>query len=285
MKSIVYILIAVFAGGIFASVLPKVNVNGEQKITLQSTNDPSSIELLNKSGEIILSRLQDYGIKNVDVAVQLNTSDLVVSLDKRKDVNSIKNLFLNKGVVEFYEVFDDPEMIQNHGGLEELKALIDMDDNRNGILGSCSEDQKPAVEQFLAMHYVSKPGKGICFAWSQFPNKNGKYDLYMLHPESSMNYSNIQESLVVSDDSNNKNALLIEFDETGTIVWQELTRKNIGKPIAIVMDNFVITAPRVMDEITEGLCLITGNFSMEEIKYMQSLIANDILPLNFEITQ
>jgi preprotein translocase subunit SecD len=49
------------------------------------------------------------------------------------------------------------------------------------------------------------------------------------------------------------------MDQVGTRIWAKMTEKNKGKPLAIVLDNFVYSAPFVNDAITTGNSQISGS--------------------------
>ncbi|MBX9448742.1 MAG: protein translocase subunit SecDF [Taibaiella sp.] len=55
----------------------------------------------------------------------------------------------------------------------------------------------------------------------------------------------------------------LEMTQQGALDWAEMTGANIGKPIAIVLDDYVYSAPNVNDKITGGRSSITGNFTPE----------------------
>lgn len=58
----------------------------------------------------------------------------------------------------------------------------------------------------------------------------------------------------------------LEFDAEGAKLFAEITKRNIGKPLAIFLDNKLLQAPVVRDEITTGKAEISGNFTIEEAK-------------------
>ncbi|MEK7598615.1 MAG: protein translocase subunit SecD [Patescibacteria group bacterium] len=60
--------------------------------------------------------------------------------------------------------------------------------------------------------------------------------------------------------------IAIEFDQEGTKLFAEITKRNIGKPLAIFLDGMLLQAPNVQTEITDGRAEITGNFTLEEAK-------------------
>ncbi|MBI4250596.1 protein translocase subunit SecD [Candidatus Uhrbacteria bacterium] len=58
----------------------------------------------------------------------------------------------------------------------------------------------------------------------------------------------------------------IEFDEEGKKLFGEITARNVGKPLAIFLDGRLQQAPRVQQAITDGSAVITGDFTLEEVK-------------------
>jgi preprotein translocase subunit SecD len=76
---------------------------------------------------------------------------------------------------------------------------------------------------------------------------------------------------------------VIQFKKEAASLWAEATRKNLNKSIAVVLDNKVIYDPLVREEISNGSCIITGNFTAEELHYFSILGNNGELPVAFRI--
>ncbi|MFK8039274.1 MAG: protein translocase subunit SecDF [Crocinitomicaceae bacterium] len=64
----------------------------------------------------------------------------------------------------------------------------------------------------------------------------------------------------------------------GTQKWEDLTSSNVGKSIAITMDNVVYSAPVVREKMTQGRASITGGFSVPEAKDLSGLLNAGSLP-------
>ncbi len=75
----------------------------------------------------------------------------------------------------------------------------------------------------------------------------------------------------------------LEFTEEGKQLFAEATKNNIGKQIAIVLDDEIVSAPVVNTEITDGNAMITGHFTPEEAEKTASLIRAGSLPFNLNI--
>ena len=77
----------------------------------------------------------------------------------------------------------------------------------------------------------------------------------------------------------------LEFNEEGKKLFAEATKNNVGKQIAIVLDDEVISAPVVNQEISDGNAMITGNFTAEEAERTAALIRAGSLPFNLNVLQ
>ena len=71
----------------------------------------------------------------------------------------------------------------------------------------------------------------------------------------------------------------------GARVWRRLTGDNIGRQIAIVLDGYVYSAPRVNDEIPSGRSSITGNFSIQEGQDLANILKSGKMPAPARIVQ
>lgn len=78
-----------------------------------------------------------------------------------------------------------------------------------------------------------------------------------------------QSSLVTVD---------LKMSEEGADKWGEMTSENVGRVVAITMDNLVYSAPRVINAITEGNTQISGSFTIDEAKDLAGLLNGGALP-------
>lgn len=77
----------------------------------------------------------------------------------------------------------------------------------------------------------------------------------------------------------------MQMNSDGARRWAQLTKQNIGKAIAIVLDNTVYSAPRVNGEIAGGDSQITGNFSIEDTKDLANTLNSGKMPAPTRIVQ
>ena len=71
----------------------------------------------------------------------------------------------------------------------------------------------------------------------------------------------------------------------GTQEWARLTGENIGKCIAIVLDGYVYSAPRVNTKIDKGSSQITGDFTIQEAKDLANVLNSGKVPAPAKIIQ
>ncbi len=69
------------------------------------------------------------------------------------------------------------------------------------------------------------------------------------------------------------------FNSDGATLFGEITKRNVGKQVAIFLDGQIISAPTVQTEITGGTAVITGNFSLSESKLLAQRLNAGALPV------
>jgi SecD/SecF fusion protein len=86
-------------------------------------------------------------------------------------------------------------------------------------------------------------------------------------------------------DERGRVAIKMNMDKVGTSIWAKITSKNIGKPVAIVLDNIVYSAPNVNDAITTGNSQISGSYSLKTAQDLAEILESGKLPAPAKIVQ
>ena len=93
------------------------------------------------------------------------------------------------------------------------------------------------------------------------------------------------ESAKVDYDRHRRIVVDMQMDANGTKEWKSLTEKNVGRPIAVTLDNRVYTAPNVNEAIPNGRSQISGNFTEEEATDLVNVLGTGKLPASAKIVQ
>jgi len=97
--------------------------------------------------------------------------------------------------------------------------------------------------------------------------------------------ADLRGARVEFDGQTSKPIVALTFTDDGARKFEELTAKNIGKPLPIILDNSVVSAPVVQDRISGGSAVISGSFSTEEAKNLAIQLNAGALPVPIHLVE
>ena len=144
--------------------------------------------------------------------------------------------------------------------------------------------QSPLAKQILP--------SDLKLLWSAKPmseqNKN-IYELYAIKVTSSDGRAPLEGDVITDAkdqfDNFGRPEVSMTMNGDGARVWAQLTKANIGKAVAIVLDGVVYSAPRVNGEIGGGQSSISGNFTVEDTKDLANTLKSGRMPAPARIVQ
>jgi SecD/SecF fusion protein len=192
-----------------------------------------------------------------ELAAQLE-QDKVIPADDATVVSPIYKLLKQEGYGLAYAV-DDVDTIEKILTRPDIKTLLPRD----------------LVWLWDAKNYKIKDSTELL---NLYAIKTGKNNLPLL------------EGDVITDarqafDDHGRPAIHMKMNSRGAKLWKNITATNIGKSIAITLDDKVYTAPTVNMEIPTGDSQITGNFTIEEAKDLANILKAGSLPAPVKITE
>ena len=95
----------------------------------------------------------------------------------------------------------------------------------------------------------------------------------------------ISETKVVSDRLTKTPTIVFQFNPAGSQAWHVMTKRNIGRPIAILVDDLVISAPIVETPIDNGNTSLTTDYTSFECLYLSKLMGSSELFLPVKIVE
>ena len=140
---------------------------------------------------------------------------------------------------------------------------------------------KQILPSDLKLLWSAKPEDGL--------NKKNVYGLYALKVTTSDGRAPLEGDVVTyakdQFDQHGRPEVSMTMNSEGAREWAALTKANVGKAIAIVLDGVVYSAPRVNGEITGGQSSISGNFTIEDTKDLANTLESGRMPAPAKIVQ
>ena len=155
----------------------------------------------------------------------------------------------------------------------------------SSILASASINDTAAIDKYLAMKEVRNllPAelKYAKFAWDVKAN-NDIINLYALksnrEDKAPIQGDVISDASQVFDQLGANPEVSMTMNSKGTKQWAKMTTANVGKFVAVVLDDYVYSAPRVNDAITTGRTSISGQFTIDEAQDLANALKSGKLP-------
>lgn len=97
--------------------------------------------------------------------------------------------------------------------------------------------------------------------------------------------ADLKKAQVVFDRTTGKPAVSLEFSSEGGDKFAKITEENVGKLVAILLDNALVSNPIVQEKITGGSAQITGDFSVEEADKLAIQLNAGALPVSIRLVE
>ena len=141
---------------------------------------------------------------------------------------------------------------------------------------------KQVLPSDVKLLWGAKPADGL--------SVKNVYELYALKVTQSNGHAPLEGDVITDakdefDQVSGRPSVSMSMNSDGARRWAELTKANVGKAIAIVLDGAVYSAPRVNGEISGGNSQITGNFTIEDTKDLANTLKSGRMPAPARIVQ
>ncbi|MDR2520620.1 MAG: protein translocase subunit SecDF [Bacteroidales bacterium OttesenSCG-928-I14] len=164
------------------------------------------------------------------------------------------------------------------------------------VVASVKKNEKSKIDSYLANSKVRDllDTNRVSLKWTikPFSEKNNLYDLVALkvnyidnRPKPVLSGDVIQNASDHFEQNSNCAEVSMVMKNDAAKVWARLTKDNIGRAIAIVLDDYVYSFPIVSSEITDGSSRITGNFNSEQAKDLVNILKSGKISARAKIVQ
>jgi len=284
MKTIIYFLLAVIITGIVATSFTSIPAT-KQTILLQSSDNKISSIQLSQSADKISKRLESYTNEKFVVNIISEKDQIEIVVDNNLDLKVLKSLVTQKGEISLYETYDYQSLLSLLKGDTTLKMLMHVvtPHQSSPNIGCVSTAEMNQVNEYL--NAARLDGK-CCFVWSNlFDNSNNCLYALRMAEENRIPLSGHDIQSFEAKQEKERCYIDFKFKQPAVKVWADVTKRNLNKSIAIVMDNNVLYAPYVTSEINGGNCQISGRFTYDEGRYIAAIGIGGVLPIDFKIVK
>ena len=162
------------------------------------------------------------------------------------------------------------------------------------VLGYAHYSDTAAINKYLSSpEFKSVAPRDLRLYWGveavDRETSNQIYELYAIKVAQRNGRAPIEGDVIVdaadSFDQYGRPCVTMSMNTDGARRWAQLTKANINKAIAIVLDGYVCSAPMVSAEITGGRSEITGNFTIETTKDLANVLRSGKMPAPARIVQ
>jgi preprotein translocase subunit SecD len=138
--------------------------------------------------------------------------------------------------------------------------------------------------QTLNARQRTRPGVMVLPSIDNEKNPAGQQIYYLVKKRVEVSGENLVDSQPTVD-QNNRPVVSFRFDPVGARRFGNVTRRNVQKPFAIVLDNKVISAPVIQEPILGGSGQISGNFTTQTANDLALLLRSGALPVPLTILE
>ena len=296
----------------------KPDFSNEQVLNVVREDAESAVS---NSFNVLRNRIDRFGVTQPSIQKLGNSGRILVELPGVKEPERVRKLLQGTASLEFWPTFEssDPQITEALMEADKLIASILKDENgaeadslslqnenplfsvlqlapqgRSACIGYASAADTARVNRYLAMPKVAE-----CFPpeframWSVKPSDNFQADnifelvaIKAATEKAPIDGSHVTDARVsYPQHTNGAPTVSMNMNAEGANVWAHLTKDNIGKQIAIVLDGTVYSYPVVNQEISGGSSEISGNFTVEEATDLVNVLKSGKLPAPATIVQ
>ena len=289
-------------------------------ITRRSTNEEVITYLkeqrdaaVDRAMEIIRTRVDRYGV-NEPAILKKGNNRIVVELPGVDDKERVRNLLKGTARLEFRLMADPEELNASKQQIinfynqqadtaasdtaaspavnNPLSEVLNTRTRNRYVMGYASGLDTTRVNELLDTSAVQRMlPRNTTLLWGAQPLGGGQdqsndiFELLGVRAEPELTGDVIEEARINFDQNTNQPRVSMNMNSEGARRWARITGANIGKPIAIVLDNYVYSYPRVETKISNGRSSISGLGDVTEAEDLVNILLSGSLPAPLDIVE
>ncbi len=265
----------------YGAVAQKLKAEAQDRVNTSATN-------------VLRNRIDAFGVVSPNIQVlQGKQGQILMELPGVKEHERVRDLLQRSANLEFYEMYNLNELTEGlrkayeaQGGA--LAGLLSPSQYNSPMIGYARAKDKDAVMAiFNSPEVKAALPNNLKLAWSNKALKpdqvGGAKDIFTLvalrtdiDPETHeqrprMNGDNIVDASTDFDAMRGQ-TVNMRMNPEGARQWAAVTRANVGKPVAIVLDDVVYSYPTINTVIEGGSSEITGDFTVQEAQDLANVL-------------
>ena len=294
--------------GVVQPNIQRLETNGRILIELPGIKEPERVrKLLQGSANLefweTFNLTEIYGDlekANAIIAETLASSEAAAPKEEKAEKQAVVNSLdsLSAAIAQDAANNDSIKQMEEFAKANPLFSKL-MISNSNGQLiptpavGVVSVRDTATVMEYLNMRKVKEVlPRELAFRWTVKPvdEKGLYYELVAIKVTDRDGKAPLEGNVITDarddlDQISARSTVSMTMNPEGAKAWAKLTKENIGRSIAIVLDDMVYSFPNVNTEITGGRSEISGNFTPQEAKDLANVLKSGKMPAPSRIIQ
>ena len=295
-----------------AVVFKNVAKRGESAAQVETTVKQEVKDRVSSSTNVLRNRIDQFGVVAPNIQELEKDGQILLELPGVKEHDRVRELLKASANLEFYEVYTLDEIQSQLMALEtalrgdSLGVAKTFFGNFDGqgysgtpIVGMATQAHREVIDSILGTATATRIlPSNLKLRWEVKPqevqytdtatNATRKAELFSLIALKSNNGKPaLGGDVVVSASSDfdtmQGNYVSMNMNSEGSKAWARVTQNNLGKPVAIVLDEHVYSYPRINSVIEGGRSQITGNFSVEDAKDLANVLKSGKMAAKVDI--
>ena len=306
---------------IFLKEYKKLDPNGDLTVLFKDQvnrgdNDQAVLNALRQevkdrvssSTNVLRARIDQFGVVAPNIQELEKDGQILLELPGVKEHDRVRDLLKSSANLEFYETMPLAEF---QGALMELDNALKNDSTGNGrgllnyfvqmgqpnyiLVGIATETARDTINTILESEAARRIlPSNLKLAWQVKPDiqtdslgKNTAYysllALKTTNGKAALSGDVVNSASSDFDQMQGGNYVSMNMKPEAARQWARITAANLNKPVAIVLDNQVYSAPNVNSVIEGGRSQITGNFSTDEAKDLANVLKSGKMAAKVDI--
>ena len=301
-----------------------ISYNSTDADVKKALNEEVNVAVEN-SNKVVRSRIDRFGVAQPNIQIlrgKGQIGQIMVEMPGIKEPERVRKLLQGSANLEFWETYTLAELQSSLTTLDTRlaggKDTTATDSTKAAAAKKSVKEQHPLFSKLAQIQGMQPNGCVVGYAvardtaevnkmihsaiaeavlpadlrlaWGVKSADGMKSNVFELYALRAINGQPSMQGDVIEDakddfDQNHRPIVSMTMTQSGARDWANLTKKNLKKPVAIVLDGFVYSAPVVQSEITGGNSQISGNFTTDDTRDLANVLKSGKMPAPTKIVQ